>query len=234
MSDDSNLDPVEARVLGCLLEKERTTPEYYPLTLNSLMAACNQRSNRDPVTEWDETIIEAGVDRLRRKRLAVMIHMAGSRVPKYKHSLDSVYGNLDEGMVAVLCELLVRNLQSPAELRSRVERLDVVCDASGLETYVQRLADYGSGALVEVLPPGGGRRVPQVPHLLGGPVTPGVSGSLSGQSPSAFAGAAGAAGGVVVPPPPDWKTGIEAELAALREQVASLQEQVDRLRAALE
>lgn len=222
MSDSSVLTAVEARVLGCLIEKEITTPDYYPMTLNSLMAACNQRSNRDPVTEWDEATIEAGLDGLRRQRLAVMIHMAGSRVPKYKHALDSVYGSLDAGMVAVLCELLVRNFQTPGELRTRTERLQAIQDLAGLEATVQRLVDYGTCPLVTVLPPGGGRRVRTVAHLLCGPID------------ETMAGSALPAAAAEVAPPVDWKAEMESQLAALREEVASLRETVDRLKVLLD
>lgn len=235
MSDASNLTPVEARVLGCLLEKEITTPEYYPMTLNSLMAACNQRSNRDPVVEWDEATVEAGLDGLRRKRLAVMIHMAGSRVPKYKHSLDTVYGSLDSRMVAVLCELLVRNFQTPGELRTRTERLQAVQDLSGLEATVQRLAEYGSGALVAILPPGGGRRVRTVAHLMGGPVDEapgGPAGGFMGEGAAVSQRMAGAE--TIIPPPADWKADMESEMAALKSEVAALRETVDRLRVLLD
>ena len=119
MEDPSLLTPVEARVLGCLLEKEITTPDYYPMSLNAVVVACNQRSNRDPVTEWEEATVEAGLDGLRRKRLAVMIHLAGARVPKYKHAFDTVYGNLDQAMTDILCELLVRKRKGMPWLRRR-------------------------------------------------------------------------------------------------------------------
>lgn len=221
MENPTHLTAVEARVLGCLLEKEITTPEYYPMTLNSLVAASNQRSNRDPVVEWDEATVEAGLDGLRRKRLAVMIHMAGSRVPKYKHAFDSVYGNLDPAMTAVLCELLVRNFQTPGELRTRTERLQSIQDLSGLEATVQRLADYGSGPLVTVLPPGGGRRVRTVAHLLCGPIDEAAAHPVP--APAA-----------IVPPPADWKAGIEAEIAALKTEVAGLRTIVDQLKTLLD
>ncbi|MDB6136752.1 MAG: hypothetical protein JWM59_4995 [Verrucomicrobiales bacterium] len=225
MEDDpSLLSPEEARVLGCLMEKETTTPEYYPMTLNSLCAACNQRSNRDPVTAWDERTVEAALDSLRRRRMAVMIHMAGSRVPKYRHTLDQVYGSLDDPMKAVLCELLVRNIQTPGELRTRTERLHPMADLADVEAAVQRLADYGTGPMVTILPPGAGRRVKAVAHLLCGPVS-----GISTEVPEPAAPAARE-----ILPSPDWKAAMEAEIAALKQETASLREIVDRLKRLLD
>ncbi len=219
MDDSSLLTAVEARVLGCLLEKETTTPEYYPMSLNALVMACNQRSNRDPVVEWDEATVERGLEGLRRQRLAVMMHLAGSRVPKYKHVLDSVYGNVDDSMKAVLCELLLRNVQTPGELRSRTERLHPIADLPALEAVVERLAHYGSGPLVAVLPPGGGRRVRAVAHLLCGPVEE---------------EAASTAKAAAAPRLGDWREELEAKVGALQAEVAALRETVDQLKILLE
>jgi uncharacterized protein len=200
----------EARVLGCLIEKEITTPDYYPLTLGALTAACNQKSNRSPVVEWDERTVEAAVDSLRRRRLAVMIREAGSRGPKYKHTLDNAYGGLDRGMVAVLCELLLRNVQTFGELRTRTERMHAFPSPEAVEECVMRLVRYGVEPLAVVLPPGGGRRVKCCAHLLCGPVDAGAP---------AFTAAAPVA---EVPPPEDWKAKVEAELAALRRELSEI------------
>ena len=108
-------------MLGCLLEKERLTPENYPISLNSLTAACNQSTNRDPVTAYDERTVDDGLTALREKKLAVMIHAAGSRVQKYRHNLPAHY-ELQPREVALLCVLMLRGPQTPGELRIRTER----------------------------------------------------------------------------------------------------------------
>ncbi len=205
----ADLTFTEGRVLGCLIEKEITTPEYYPMTLAALTAASNQRSNRAPVVEWDERTVEVALDGLRRKRLAVMINMAGARVPKYKHVLSSLYGSLDRQMVAVLCELLLRNVQTSGELRTRSERLCPFASLEAVEETLLKLTTYGGGILVTVLPPGAGRRVKAYAQLLCGPVDAGVSTSV----PAAVQ---------VVPPPEDWCGKIEAEIASLRAELAAL------------
>src|SRR5688500_18091169 len=115
-------DPVEIRVLGCLIEKQRTTPDVYPLSLNALRAACNQSTNRDPVVEFDEPTIRAGLDRLSRKRWARLASGAGSRAVKYRHLFDEALG-LDGAEISLLALLMLRGPQTAAELRQRSERL---------------------------------------------------------------------------------------------------------------
>jgi uncharacterized protein YceH (UPF0502 family) len=198
----------EARVLGCLMEKEATTPEYYPMTLGSLTAACNQKSNRSPVVEWDSKTVEAAMEGLRRRRLAVMISMAGSRGPKYKHTIENVYGGLDPGMSAILCELLLRNGQTVSELRTRTERMHPCPSPEATEEWAMKLVNYPVAPLAVVLPPGAGRRVKAYAHLLCGPVD---GAALAAPSPV-----------VEVPPPEDWKTKVEAELLALRNELEQI------------
>ena len=198
----------EARVLGCLIEKEFTTPDYYPMTLAALTAACNQKSNRAPVVEWDESTVEEAAAGLRRRHLAAMISMAGSRGPKYKHTLDQAYGGFDAAMKATLGELLLRNVQTVSELRTRTERMTPCPSPEVAEARAMQLVNYAAGPLAVVLPPGAGRRVKCYAHLLCGPV-------------DALASAAGAAQ-VEAPPPEDWKAKVESELAALRSELEKI------------
>lgn len=116
------LTEIEARVIGALIEKQLTTPEYYPLTLNALVAACNQKTNREPVVSYSEQTVQKSLDDLREKNLAYVFYGSTSRVPKYKHILDKVY-ELDAPQVAVLCVLMLRGAQTLGELRERTGRL---------------------------------------------------------------------------------------------------------------
>jgi hypothetical protein len=197
----------EARVLGCLLEKEMTTPDAYPLTPSGLLAACNQSSNRDPVVLWEMAQAEEAAARLRQRGMAAMVHMAGSRVPKFKHLLEEYYPTLGRAERALLCVLLLRGPQSAAELRSRSERMFPFDDTGAVETALARLIGHGAGALVAHLPPGHGRRVAEYTHLLCG-----------GEA----ANAAPANPGTIVPPPPDRLAALEAEVAALRAELDEL------------
>lgn len=116
------LTETEARVIGALIEKELTTPENYPLTLNSLIAACNQKTNREPVVSYDEQTVQKSLDDLREKNLAYVFYGSTSRVPKYKHILDKVF-ELERSEISILCVLLLRGAQTLGELRGRTDRL---------------------------------------------------------------------------------------------------------------
>jgi uncharacterized protein len=159
-----DLSPIETRILGCLLEKERTTPEYYPLSLVSLTAACNQTTNRDPIVGYDERTVEGGLDDLRARKLAMLIHTAGARVPKYRHSLLDVY-NLNARETALLCVLMLRGPQTPGELRSRIERLSGSNTLPEVEACLEELA-RGDDPLVRVVPARPGQKEKRYVQLL--------------------------------------------------------------------
>ena len=163
---DSPLSPLETRVLGCLLEKERITPENYPLSLHALTAACNQTTNRDPVTAYDEKTIEQGLNGLREKKLATMVWGAGSRVQKYRHNLLDIY-DLDRREAALLCVLMLRGRQTPGELRGRADRLQVFDSVPDVETCLQKLME-GDAPLVRVLPQSPGQKERRYVQLLSG------------------------------------------------------------------
>ena len=134
-----DLDAVEVRVLGCLVEKQRTTPDVYPLSLNALRAACNQSTNRDPVVEFDEATIREALEGLSRRRWVRLASGAGSRATKYRHLLDEALG-LDGPEIAVLTVLMLRGPQTPGELRSRTERLHRFDGGEELRGAIDRLA----------------------------------------------------------------------------------------------
>jgi uncharacterized protein len=160
------LSSVETRVLGSLLEKERTTPEYYPLSLNGLTAACNQTTNRDPIVSYDDRTVEQGLDRLREKKLGMLVHTAGARVPKYRHTLLDAY-NLDAREVAVLCVLMLRGPQTPGELRSRTGRMCDPMTLSEVEKSLEQLT-CGQDPLVRVIPARPGQKEKRYVQLLSG------------------------------------------------------------------
>jgi uncharacterized protein len=163
------LDAVEVRVLGALLEKEITTPEYYPLTLNALVNACNQKSNREPVVSYDDEIVEQALTLLRDKRLAFQLTGAGMRVPKFGHRIVEVL-NLGRRELAILCELMVRGPQTVGELRNRSERMHRFDDLEGVETCLRNLAERPDQALVKQLERQPGTKEPRWAHLLSGDV----------------------------------------------------------------
>jgi len=167
---DLALSLVEARVLACLIEKEATTPDYYPLTRNALLAACNQKSNRDPVMALREEEVGAAVEELRyRERLVWEVTLPGSRVPKYKHDIG-IRIELDPLERGILCELMLRGPQTVSELRTRTQRLCGEHSSDEVSASLGRLGERTDGPLATRLPPGHGKREPRYAHQLCGPV----------------------------------------------------------------
>src|ERR1700682_5073256 len=154
------LHPIEARVLGSLLEKEITTPEYYPLSVNALVAACNQKSNRDPVVQFDEATVEQALQSLRDKGLLLTISGAGSRVPKYGHRISERL-NLGRRELAILCELMLRGHQTLGDLRNRADRMLKFGDLSEVESVIDRMPE-----LITKLPRRPGEKEARYAHLL--------------------------------------------------------------------
>ncbi len=163
------LNAVEIRVLGALVEKEITTPDYYPLTLNALVNACNQSSNRDPVVSFDETTVVRALDGLREKKLALVFYGADSRVPKYSHKLQEAFA-LSRPEIAVLCVLLLRGPQTVGELRGRTGRMHEFAALEEVEAVLQTLATKESGPLVTKLPRQTGFKESRFAHRLAGEV----------------------------------------------------------------
>lgn len=215
---DFVLDQVELRVLGSLIEKEITTPEYYPLTLNALVNACNQKSNRDPVAAYDEDTVESAIETLRERRLAAVITGAGMRVAKYRESFSEAL-NLGRREVALLCVLMLRGPQTVGELHGRTERLHPFGDLGEVESVLDQLSSREPDPLVVRLPRQPGTKEPRYTHLLAG-------------APALAADAS--AGPAVVTPREDRLSGLEAEVRELREEVRSLKDALATFRSQFE
>jgi uncharacterized protein YceH (UPF0502 family) len=170
---DIRLTPTEARVIGCLIEKAITTPDQYPLSLNALTNACNQKTNRDPVLDLDERTVQEALDSLAKKHLILERSGFGSRVPKYQHRLcNTGFGSLEfsPAETAIVCELLLRGPQTPGELRSHTARMAQTNDVSEIETALENLAMRPDGPFVVRLPREPGRRESRYAHLFGGDI----------------------------------------------------------------
>jgi uncharacterized protein len=168
------LSPIEARVIGCLIEKQITTPDQYPLSLNALVNACNQKSNRDPLMSADEAAIQTTLDHLIRKHLVIEKSGFGSRVPKYQHRFcNTEFGPLKftSQELAILCELLVRGPQTPGELRTRAARMASFSEVGQVETALESLSSRADGPFVVRLSREPGRRDSRYAHLFSGDVT---------------------------------------------------------------
>jgi len=161
---DIALGDVEVRILGCLMEKEMTTPEYYPLSLNALINACNQKSNRNPVVSFDEAVVAHGLQLLQEEGLARKTHSAGSRVPKYLHAVLDRF-DLSRQEMAVLCELLLRGPQTVGELRTHAERMSAFENLGEAEKSVQMLVEHNPPLAIR-LPREPGRKECRYMHLL--------------------------------------------------------------------
>ena len=165
-----DLSPLEARILGVLVEKEKTTPDTYPLTLNSLAAGCNQKTSRDPVMSVSESEIQGALEELRGRLLVMETYGASGRVLRYAHNFGKCYG-VPAGSVALLAILMLRGAQTVSELRANCERLHRFDDVSSVEGYLEELATRAAGALVLRLPKQPGEREHRWAHQLCGAVT---------------------------------------------------------------
>jgi uncharacterized protein YceH (UPF0502 family) len=157
-------NPIEVRVLGALIEKETATPDYYPLTLNSLINACNQKSSRDPVMDLDEAQVEAALDSLRNQRLVWQVKVQGSRVVKYEQNMKNIT-DFSKSELALLCVLMLRGPQTAGELRTRTTRLIEFHGLSAVEHSLQKLVDHENGPFVLKMPRQPGQKECRYAHL---------------------------------------------------------------------
>ncbi len=200
-----NLSLPEIRALGCLMEKQRTTPDVYPLSLNSLRLACNQSTNRDPVVQYDEAVLRDALHRLERRGYTRLASGAGSRAPKYRHLLAEALP-MGEGEQAVVCVLMLRGPQTPGELKQRTERMHAFADLGGVHETLERLIGRGLVAVLERRP---GQKEERYVQLLG-----------EEDAPAPDVGSS-----MVVPTPmpaPRIVDGLEERVARLEREVAQL------------
>ena len=201
-----DVDAAEIQVLGCLIEKQRTTPDQYPLSLNALRLACNQATNRDPVVDYDEATIRAALDRLSRRGWVRLASGPGSRVAKYRHLLDDALGRVPS-QIALLAVLMLRGPQTPGELKQRVERLYPYSSLEDVQRALDALAEH---ELVERLPRRPGQSQDRWRQLLGG----------DGVAAAAEDGAERSTDAESVY---ETQSPLEQRVARLEEQVAELQ-----------
>ncbi|GEM77993.1 YceH family protein [Vibrio superstes] len=210
------LSPLEARIIGCLIEKEVTTPDYYPLSLNSLTTACNQKSNRDPVMELSDAEVLDGINALTDRRLVNDESSFNSRTAKYRHRFcNTEFGDLQFSAQekAIVCVMLLRGAQTPGEIRTRTNRLAQFADVKEVEATLDKLANLDTPIVVK-LPREPGKRESRYQHLFCGEV-----------DIEALATAA---------PVSSVKTPTAEKLEALEQEVASLKSEVAELRALIE
>ena len=218
-----DLDPVEVRILGCLIEKQRTTPDQYPLSLNALRLACNQTTNRDPVVKYDETTIREALHRLSQRRFTRLASGHTSRAYKFRHLLDEALG-LGDAELAVLAVLLLRGAQTPGELKQRTERMQGFPDLGAVQDALDALIEREYALRLARRP---GQKEERYAHR------------LSAEAADAPPVETAPEPLVAAPPRPSASASagrfdaLEAEVAALRAELGALRAQVDALRADL-
>ena len=232
---DMQLSEIEGRVLGALMEKEITTPEYYPLSLNALVNACNQKSNREPVMNLDDDAVVQAMRKLSDMELAGAANTTDSRVRKYEHRLQEVF-NFTRPETAILCVLLLRGAQTPGELRGRSERMYQFDELNDVQSALQKLMNR-EPPLVKVLPRQPGTKESRYMHLLSGDAsvpTPAVN-RVSDEAGQAAAGSIGerrSGGSTEDAAGADRRriAMLESEIARLRNEVAELRQQFGQFR----
>jgi len=210
------LTEIEARVLGSLIEKDITTPDYYPLSLNALVNACNQKNNRDPVMSLDESAVRDALSTLQEKRLAGPASGADSRVTKYEHRLQEVF-NFDRREIAIVCVLLLRGPQTPGELRSRTDRMYHFEALEDVISTLDRLAQR-EPSLASILPRQPGTKESRYTHL------------FSGEPPEQPASPIARASSPDAPSSADRISNLEEEVARLRTELTEVQQQLAAFR----
>jgi uncharacterized protein len=218
---DRDLDPVEIRVLGCLIEKQRTTPDQYPLSLNALRSACNQSTNRFPVVRWEEELLRPALQKLYRRGYSRLASGHTSRAAKYRHLLDDAL-QLDAAEQAILAVLFLRGDQTPGELKQRTERMQPFDGIAGLQEVLTGLIDRGYVSELARMP---GQKEERFRHRMSEDLDP-------ADIPEGVDSPAAAAA-VVVPPPPrrdERVDKLESDVAALRDELAALRAEFSALR----
>ena len=204
------LSEIETRILGSLIEKQVTTPEYYPLTLNALMLACNQKNNRNPVSSYSESQVADGLESLREKNLAYVFYGSTSRVPKYKHVMPEVM-HLSHPEMALMCVLMLRGAQTLGELRGNAGRLHEFSSLEEVEENLNKLITRDPDPLVARLPRQPGQKEGRFAHLLSGEIDL----QALEQTPQ---------------PTPSRRTSLEEKVEALTAEVEKLKEQFEQFR----
>ncbi|KHD25551.1 hypothetical protein NM09_07520 [Vibrio caribbeanicus] len=213
------LSPIEARIIGCLIEKEVTTPDYYPLTLNSLTSACNQKSNREPVMSLSDLDVQQAVDALIAQRLVSDESGFNSRASKFQHRFcNTEFGDLklSKQEKAITCCLLLRGPQTPGELRTRTNRLADFTDVKEVEAVLEKMAAREEGALVIKLPREAGKRESRYMHLFSGEVDIEALTDASAALPNVGRGN-------------ERIEALENEVAQLKSELAGLKQRVEQL-----